>query len=496
MFQRRDNFGRSEVFDSGPRLTQLLFAGFISGLAAAALFFLVSYFALRLRHASNSEPLDLFLKGVCSTSFREGVLGLEGVLVSFAVALAAFTWMERRRPGDPNRVRIWLKQVVTDAKREDICFISAMLLVMLFGASAWAYFLSVASSWWMRYYVGGDIFISLVLFVVSGLLAALLGLMQTSSNGTYLGYARASRKLVLMAGYMFRRADDRGMLSLTARELRSGVNRKLVKFSVLASLSVCIVWFPYVWYRGCRGTALFIPCILAFVILFECYIFLNMMYSLVGDVVLSERRAVNCGYYLSLFCFAVVSSGVSGVFVLAIYRTSVADRGSGSGGDWRIDAIVFILSMWWIIYSVLYFGVGFKLWGLYDIGLLSLWESRDRIVRSYVYFSDAISAISSEARCDILAEVVPADWSLYFYSSNSRLDSLFVGWHAWRRRVGLASPSEIDSEAQSVNLRAFMQDAFKVDVCAANCDNISNSRSFCVDVETIDFWHYRSVLQA
>ena len=493
MFQRRDNFGRSEVFDSGPRLTQLLFAGFISGLAAAALFFLVSYFALRLRHASNSEPLDLFLKGVCSTSFREGVLGLEGVLVSFAVALAAFTWMERRRPGDPNRVRIWLKQVVTDAKREDICFISAMLLVMLFGASAWAYFLSVASSWWMRYYVGGDIFISLVLFVVSGLLAALLGLMQTSSNGTYLGYARASRKLVLMAGYMFRRADDRGMLSLTARELRSGVNRKLVKFSVLASLSV---WFPYVWYRGGRGTALFIPCILAFVILFECYIFLNMMYSLVGDVVLSERRAVNCGYYLSLFCFAVVSSGVSGVFVLAIYRTSVADRGSGSGGDWRIDAIVFILSMWWIIYSVLYFGVGFKLWGLYDIGLLSLWESRDRIVRSYVYFSDAISAISSEARCDILAEVVPADWSLYFYSSNSRLDSLFVGWHAWRRRVGLASPSEIDSEAQSVNLRAFMQDAFKVDVCAANCDNISNSRSFCVDVETIDFWHYRSVLQA
>jgi hypothetical protein len=371
-----------------------------------------------------------------------------------------------------------------------------MLLVMLFGASAWAYFLSVASSWWMRYYVGGDIFISLVLFVVSGLLAALLGLMQTSSNGTYLGYARASRKLVLMAGYMFRRADDRGMLSLTARELRSGVNRKLVKFSVLASLSVCIVWFPYVWYRGGRGTALFIPCILAFVILFECYIFLNMMYSLVGDVVLSERRAVNCGYYLSLFCFAVVSSGVSGVFVLAIYRTSVADRGSGSGGDWRIDAIVFILSMWWIIYSVLYFGVGFKLWGLYDIGLLSLWESRDRIVRSYVYFSDAISAISSEARCDILAEVVPADWSLYFYSSNSRLDSLFVGWHAWRRRVGLASPSEIDSEAQSVNLRAFMQDAFKVDVCAANCDNISNSRSFCVDVETIDFWHYRSVLQA
>ena len=273
MFQRRDNFGRSEVFDSGPRLTQLLFAGFISGLAAAALFFLVSYVALRLRHASNSEPLDLFLKGVCSTSFREGVLGLEGVLVSFAVALAAFTWMERRRPGDPNRVRIWLKQVVTDAKREDICFISAMLLVMLFGASAWAYFLSVASSWWMRYYVGGDIFISLVLFVVSGLLAALLGLMQTSSNGTYLGYARASRKLVLMAGYMFRRADDRGMLSLTARELRSGVNRKLVKFSVLASLSVCIVWFPYVWYRGGRGTALFIPCILAFVILFECYIF-------------------------------------------------------------------------------------------------------------------------------------------------------------------------------------------------------------------------------
>ena len=320
--------------------------------------------------------------------------------------------------------------------------------------------------------------------------------MQTSSNGTYLGYARASRKLVLMAGYMFRRADDRGMLSLTARELRSGVNRKLVKFSVLASLSVCIVWFPYVWYRGGRGTALFIPCILAFVILFECYVFLNMMYSLVGDVVLSERGAVSCVYYLSLFCFAVVSSGVYGVFVLATYRTSVADRGSGSGGDWRIDAIVFILSMWWIIYSVLYFGVGFKLWGLYDIGLLSLWESRDRIVRSYVYFSDAMSAISSEARCDILAEVVPADCSLYFYSNNSRLDSLFVGWHAWRRRVGLASPSEIDSEAQSVNLRAFMEDAFKVDVCVANCDNISNSRSFCLDVETIDFWHYRSVLQA
>lgn len=140
MFQRRNNFGRSEVFDSGPRLTQLLFAGFISGLAAAALFFLVSYFALRLRHASNSEPLDLFLKGVCSTSFRESILGLEGALASFAVALAAFTWMERRRPGDPNRVRVWLKQVVSDAKREEICFISAMLLVMLFGASAWAFF--------------------------------------------------------------------------------------------------------------------------------------------------------------------------------------------------------------------------------------------------------------------------------------------------------------------------------------------------------------------
>lgn len=323
MLQRGSKFGRSEVFDSGPKVTQLLVAEAISALAIAALFFSVNYLVLKFRHASNSDPLDLFLEGVSSASFREGVLGLEGVLVSFAVALAAFTWMERRRPGDPNRVRIWLKQVVTDAKREDICFISAMLLVMLFGASACAYFLSVASSWWMRYYVGGDIFLSLILFVVSGLLAALLGLMQTSSNGTYLGYARATRKLVLMAGYMFRWADDRGMLSLTARELRSGVNRKLVKFSVLASLSVCIVWFPYVWYRGGRGTALFIPCILAFVILFECYIFLNMMYSLVGDVVLSERRAVNCVYYLSLFCFAVVSSGVSGVFVLAIYRTSV-----------------------------------------------------------------------------------------------------------------------------------------------------------------------------
>ena len=184
MLQRGSKFGRSEVFDSGPKVTQLLVAEAISALAIAALFFLVNYLVLKFRHASNSDPLDLFLEGVSSASFREGVLGLEGVLVSFAVALAAFTWMERRRPGDPNRVRIWLKQVVTDAKREDICFISAMLLVMLFGASACAYFLSVASSWWMRYYVGGDIFISLILFVVSGLLAALLGLMQTSSNGT------------------------------------------------------------------------------------------------------------------------------------------------------------------------------------------------------------------------------------------------------------------------------------------------------------------------
>lgn len=492
MFQRRDNFGRSEVFDSGPRLTQLLFAGFISGLAAAALFFLVSYFALRLRHASNSEPLELFLKGVCSTSFRESILGLEGALASFAVALAAFTWMERRRPGDPNRVRVWLKQVVSDAKREEICFISAMLLVMLFGASAWAYFLSVMSSWWMRHYVGGDIFICLVLFVVSGVLAALLGLMQASSNGTYLNYARASRKLVLMAGYVFRQADNRGLLSLTARELRSSANKKLVKFSFLSALSVCIIWFPYVLHRIGGGLVLFASCIPAFLTFLVCYIFLNMMFSLVGDVVLSEGGILRYDYNVSLCGFAVVSSGISGIFVLTTYRTGVADRGTGSGGDWWVDATVFVLSVWWVVYSVLYFGFGFKVWGLCDIGLLFLQDFQDGVVRKYAYFSDAMSAISDEARCDVLAEIIPADWHLCPCGSDSRLDELFVGWRAWRRRVGLASPSEIESNVLSVNLRAFIEDAFKVDVGAVNGGDVADSRA---GKDAIDLWHYRSILK-
>lgn len=495
MLQRGSKFGRSEVFDSGPKVTQLLVAEAISALAIAALFFLVNYLVLKFRHASNSDPLDLFLEGVSSASFREGVLGLEGVLVSFAVALAAFTWMERRRPGDPNRVRIWLKQVVTDAKREDVCFISAMLLVMLFGASACAYFLSVASSWWMRYYVGGDIFISLILFVVSGLLAALLGLMQTSSNGTYLGYARASRKLVLMAGYVFRQADDCGLLSLTERGLRSRANKKLMKFSLLAALSVCVIWFPYVFYRGGRGLLLLIPCTLAFFVFLMCCVFLNVMFSFIGAVALSDGRRFRYDYNLCLFCSAVVSSGVLGVFVLLTYRTGGADRGTGSGGDWWVDVIVFVLSIWWMTYSVLYFGVGLKVWGLDDIGLLFLQEFRDGVVRRYVYFNDAMSAISNEARRDVLAEIVPADWYLYPCGNDSRFDGLRVGWRAWRGRVGLASLSEIDPDIPSVNLRAFVEDAFKVDVGAVNCDAAADLKLSCAGKRVVDFWHYRSFLQ-
>ena len=39
MLQRGSKFGRSEVFDSGPKVTQLLVAEAISALAIAALFF-------------------------------------------------------------------------------------------------------------------------------------------------------------------------------------------------------------------------------------------------------------------------------------------------------------------------------------------------------------------------------------------------------------------------------------------------------------------------
>lgn len=493
MFQKRDNFGRSKVFDSGPRLTQLLFAGYISGLAIVALLFSINYLALKFRHTPNSGPSDLFLKGVCSTSFRDGLLGLEGVLASVAVALAAFTWMERRRPGDPNLVRVWLKQVVSDAKREEICFVSAMLLVMLFGASAWAYILSVVSCWWMRQYVGGDIFICLVLFVVSGVLAALLGLMQVSSNGSYLGYARASRKLVLMAGYVFRQMDNCGSLSLTAEEEQPGANKKLAKFSFLAALSACVVWFPYVLYRGGRGSALVIPCILASVTFIVCYIFLNMMFPVLGNVVLSEGKVVKFVYNLSVCWFAVISSGISGLFVLVTYRTSVAVR--GDGGDWWIDVVVFVISEWWAICSVLYFGMGFKVWCLCDIGILFLRDFQDDVVRSYEHFDDAMSAISSEARFDVLAEVIPADWLLFHCGAGSRIDGLPIGWCAWRRRVGLASLSEIDSNAPSVNLRTFIEDALKVDAGAVGCDNVADSRLPYAEKDSVDLWHYRSVLK-
>lgn len=494
MFQRRNNFGRSKVIDSGPRLTQLLFAGLISGLAIVALLFSISYLALKLRHTLNSEPLDLFWEGVCSTSFREGLLGLEGVLASVTVALAAFTWMERRRPGDSALVRVWLKQVVSDAKREEICFMSAMLLVMLFSASAWAYILSVMGCWWMRQYVGGDILICLVLFAVSGVLAALLSLMQTSNNGNYLGYARASRKLVLMAGYVFRQIGDRGSLSFTAEEVKSAVNKKLSKFSFLAALSVCIVWFPYVFYRGGRGSTLIIPCILALITFGVCFIFLNMMFSVFGYVVLSEGGMVRCVYSLSLCYFSVIPLSISGVSVLATYRTSVAVRGGGSGKDWWIDVVVFLISEWWVICSVLYLGVGLKIWGLYDIGILFLRDFQDGVVRNYKHFDDAMTTISSEARFDVLAEVIPADWLLFPCDTGSRVGGLFSEWCAWRRRVGLALPSEIDSNAVSVNLRTFIENTFKVDVGAVDRGNIADSRLPHVGKGAVDLWHYRSVL--
>lgn len=327
---------------------------------------------------------------------------------------------------------------------------------------------------------------------MSGVLAALLGLMQASSNGTYLSYARASRKLVLMAGYVFRQADNHALLSLTARELRSSANRKLVKFSFLAALSVCIVWFPYVSYRGGRGSALAIPCILALITFSICFIFLNMMFSVLGDVVLSEGGVFRYDYNLSLCGFAVASSGIFGIFVLTTYRTGVADRGTGSGGDWWVDAIVFVLSVWWVVYSVLYFGFGFKVWGLCDIGLLFLQDFQDGVVRKYAYFSDAMSAISDEARCDVLAEIIPADWYLYPCGSDSRLDELFVGWRAWRRRVGLVSSSEIESNVLSVNLRTFIEDAFKVDVGAVNGGDVADLRA---GKDAIDLWHYRSILK-
>ena len=143
---------------------------------------------------------------------------------------------------------------------------------------------------------------------------------------------------------------------------------------------------------------------------------------------------------------------------------------------------------------MLYLGVGLKIWGLYDIGILFLRDFQDGVVRNYKHFDDAMTTISSEARFDVLAEVIPADWLLFPCDTGSRVGGLFSEWCTWRRRVGLALPSEIDSNAVSVNLRTFIENTFKVDVGAVDRGNIADSGLPHVGKGAVDLWHYRSVL--
>ncbi len=102
------------------------------------------------------------------------------------------------------------------------------------------------------------------------------------------------------------------------------------------------------------------------------------MWLLVGDVVLSERRAVNCVYYLACFALLLFFGSFWG---FQSWRSieRVADRGPVVVVDKDVMRRLY-LSMWWTVYSVLYFGVGFKLQGLYDIEL-SLLESRGSLVK-------------------------------------------------------------------------------------------------------------------
>lgn len=422
----------------------------------------VAAFAFVGAEGFKAERIEYLYQQVSSAVFREEILAVCGFVVGAVVALAALSWVRRRRPEDSRYTRSWLVGVLDDALKETISFGCTMILSSLFGVLTLMFWVSALSAQHQGASVQYDMFTGAVLVVVSLVVYMLPMLLKDTGNVRVRECVLAFQDVVSYISILYANGGKGRIRKLSHLEYMVSY----ITIFLVSSTPAGLLW--WLW-AGRVGSAVAIGSYIGVVSTYSVFAVTQFLVEL-------TVRSLFARIWFSLMLF---------LFWLSLYLVfwrgmeQVMHHALGS-------ALVTLVGFWWVA-PIFAYGFYCKIPLLCRVGDARLASKvEDLTNRCIKLFSDVVDG--GEDVAAVVGEVMPAGMLLC-----GRVQKK-VGWmKVWSRRAVMMVPEGEEvrrPDPRDVDLRAYIVETFGVILPGGG---VSASPSPATSVsETIDEWHVGS----